>query len=304
MEQEEALLCYGQAADCLPVRLRRLAAAVPEEQKRLAEEFRLRAGLPMTLLIGDRELAPWDERVEPEDLELVVNLVTDFSRYAASDCLRNGYLPARGGCRIGLCGTAVMRDGAVTNLRELSSVVVRIAHEKRGIGVPLLPQLFADGIFQSTLLISPPGGGKTTLLRDLVRCLSDGGVQPPQRVALLDERGEVAVAYQGLPQMDVGRHTDVLDACPKALGIPMVLRALNPQIIAVDEITERADIAAMTHAANCGVGLLATVHGGSVGELLQKPLYQDLLDAKVFRLAIVLEKREGARHYSVEELPC
>lgn len=120
------------------------------------------------------------------------------------ETLRQGFLPVRGGFRVGLCGSAVMKDGAVTNLKQISSAVIRISREQRGIAREIAPKLFRDGRFRSTLLLSPPGGGKTTLLRDLVRQLSCGDGIPPQRITLVDERGEVAVMYRGQPQMDVG----------------------------------------------------------------------------------------------------
>lgn len=304
MEKKEDILCYDHAAACLPARLRSLAERLPGEQKARAEELRLRCGQPMVVLLPEGEVRPWREHVAPADLEALVNGVTEFSRYAAAESLRNGYLSARGGCRIGLCGTAVMKDGVSAGLRELSSAVVRVVREKKGIGEPLTPSLFRQGCFQSTLLLAPPGGGKTTLLRDFVRCLSTGAGCPPQRVSLIDERGEVAVMFRGQPQMDVGPRTDILDACPKAVGIPMVLRAMNPQVIAVDEITVRQDILAMTAAANCGVGLLATIHSGSVEELIHKPLYAELLAAKVFRKVIRIQCLNGERRYAVEDLPC
>ena len=169
----------------------------------------------------------------------------------------------------------------------------------------LAPRLFREGNFVSTLILSPPGGGKTTLLRDLVRCLSEGEAGcPAQRISLIDERGEVAVVYRGVPQMDVGPRTDVLDACPKALGIPIVLRAMNPQIIAVDEITVREDLTAISMAAGCGVGLLATIHAANIPELLRKPLYRQLLENQVFRLAVRILRNEKGRAYELEELPC
>ena len=303
MRNDVNILRYEDAAAILPNRLKRLALALPAEQKARAEEFRLRAGQPMTVLLPEGEV-PLEVCVEPEELETLCDLATEFSRYAAAETLREGFLPVRGGFRVGLCGTAVMKDGASTNLKNFSSAVVRIAREHKGIAEDLAPRLFREGVFASTLILSPPGGGKTTLLRDLVRCLSAGcGDLTPQRISLIDERGEVAVLYRGEPQMDVGPHTDVLDACPKSLGIPMVLRAMNPQIIAVDEITLRADLTAAAMAAGCGVGLLATIHAAGTAELTEKPLYRQLLEDRVFRMAVCIRRTEEGRTYEVEELP-
>ena len=294
---------YREAVSVLPVRLRKSALALPDEQQGRAEELHLRVGQPLTVLLPEGEL-PLEIAVESGDLETLCDIATEFSRYAAVETLREGYLSVKGGFRIGLCGTAVIKDGVNMNLRQFSSATVRIAREQIGVADEVARQLFRNGAPCSTLILSPPGAGKTTLLRDLVRTLS-AGVQPygPQRISLIDERGEVAMMHRGEPQMDVGPCTDVLDACPKALGIPMVLRAMNPQIIAVDEITAYQDIRAMSLAAGCGVRLLATIHAADVTELMDKPLYRTLLEERIFRLAVSIVRTEEGRHYHVEELP-
>ena len=302
MKKQENIMRYELAAAILPSRLRRIAMELPENDRARAEEFRLRAGRCMSVLLPDGERS-LEAIVTSEELETLCDIAAEFSRYASMETLKQGFLPVRGGFRVGLCGSAVMKDGAVTNLKQISSAVIRISREQRGIARDIAPRLFREGRFCSTLLLSPPGGGKTTLLRDLVRQLSVGEEVPPQRIALMDERGEVAVMYRGQPQMDVGPRTDVLDGCPKALAIPMALRAMNPQIIAVDEITVREDLQAMAQAAGCGVALLATIHAASVAELEQKPLYRELLANRVFRQAVLIRVTPEGRAYTVEDLP-
>ena len=151
MEKDKNILRYEEAAAILPARLRKLALTLPADQQALAEEFRLRAGRAMTVLLPSGEM-PLEAEVEPEELETLCDLATDFSRYAAAETLREGFLPVRGGFRVGLCGTAVMKNGANTNLRDLSSAVVRIARERKGIADGLAPELFREGRFRNTLL--------------------------------------------------------------------------------------------------------------------------------------------------------
>ena len=307
MDERYAIARYEEAAALLPMRWQRMVLQLPDWQKSQAEEIRLRTGQPLTVLLPEGEMFAQKEmprmHVTQNDLEQLCDTVTGYSRYAACDTLSHGFLTAKGGYRIGVCGTAVMHDGCMTNLRDFSSAVIRISREVSGLAEEILPRLMENGRFPSTLIYSPPGLGKTTLLRDMVRLLSDGDQQTPAfRVAVADERGEIAVMYQGRAQMSVGCHTDVLDGCPKAQAIPILLRSANPQIIAVDEITQQHDLHAMAHAANCGVSLLATIHAGCREELMRKPLFAELLDMGLFARAVSIHCSNGVRHYEVEEL--
>ena len=289
---------YEAACALLPRRLREAALAVPEKEK--VEELRLRQGERLTLTLPEGEVPVPGTRVTGEDLEAVLDIATGSSRYTASQSLRQGYLTAEGGFRIGVCGTAVLEGGEVALYRDLSSLNIRIPREQIGLADRVLPGLLAERRLESTLVISPPGGGKTTLLRDLVRALSD---EKNLRVSLVDERGELAAVHRGVPQLQVGRHTDVLDACPKAQAIPTLLRAMNPQVIAVDEVAVAGDVAALEQAAGAGVVLLATVHGAGVEDLKRKPILAGMLGLGIFRKAVRIGRLGAGRWYAVEDLP-
>ena len=153
-----------------------------------------------------------------------------------------------------------------------------------------------------TLILAPPGLGKTTLLRDLIRSVSEGEGCAPLRISLADERGEVAAMYNGVPQMEVGRRTDVAEGCPKAQGLMLLLRAMNPQVLAVDEITAPEDVQALTAAAGCGVTLLATAHGESRADLERRSLYRPLLEEGLFRFLVGIRREGEGRAYTVKEL--
>ena len=289
---------YEAACALLPRRLREAALAVPEKEK--VEELRLRQGERLTLTLPEGEVPVPGTRVTGEDLEAVLDIATGSSRYTASQSLRQGYLTAEGGFRIGVCGTAVLEGGEVALYRDLASLNIRIPREPIGLADRVLPGLLAERRLESTLVISPPGGGKTTLLRDLVRALSD---EKNLRVSLVDERGELAAVHRGVPQLQVGRHTDVLDACPKAQAIPTLLRAMNPQVIAVDEVAVAGDVAALEQAAGAGVVLLATVHGAGVEDLKRKPILAGMLGLGIFRKAVRIGRLGAGRWYAVEDLP-
>ncbi len=291
---------FTTVAALLPPRLRRGMEGLPYPVRRRVEEVRLRAGqMPMVVLNGEELPLPADGPVSERELSLTLEVATRASTHTALEQLRQGYFTLRGGHRVGLCGTAVTEDGRVKSFRHLSSLNIRIAHVVSGCGEEVLTRLRAGGSFPNTLILAPPGGGKTTLLRDLVRLLSNGGT----RVGLADERGEVAALWEGEPQFDVGEHTDVLEGCPKAVGLMLLLRGMNPQLLACDEVTDPADCAALERCSNSGVGLLATLHARKVEDLAQKPLYRALLARGLFHRAVVI-RRDSEERYRVEGLPC
>lgn len=307
MKDNYEITRYEQAAELLPVRWRDAACHLTRQQKAQAEEFRLRAGFPVSVLLPEGELRLQPEggaaEVRQAELEQLCDRVTGYSRYAAGEAIGSGFITAPNGFRIGLCGTAVVREGCCINLRDISSVAVRIGRARPGLALELLPRLTEAGQLCSTLILSPPGLGKTTLLRDLIRTVSNGTAElPPHRTAVVDERGELAVMYRGKAQMDLGSHSDVLDACPKAVAIPMLLRSMNPQVIALDEITAPADLRAAEEAANCGVILLATIHAANRQELAEKPLFRRLESMAVFRRFVTITAAGGQRHYEVSAL--
>ena len=291
---EDHSKAFDQAAEILPQEVRRCVLALPEQVKDRAEEIRLRLGRRPTVLLPDGELSvPDAEPVTRQTLQLLVERASRWSLHTVLDQIRRGYLTLEGGHRLGLCGTTVMEQGRIMALRDVTSADLRIARFLHGDAHRLAEALFADGALQNTLILAPPGAGKTTLLRDLIRAVSDGDAgRAGLRVAVADERGELA---GGSGQPELGARTDVLSGCPKAVAIPMLLRAMSPQVIAVDEITAPEDIQAMEQTVGCGVALLATAHGSSAEDMLHRPLYRRLMGKKIFRRILTIRIWNGKR---------
>ena len=303
MKTDYAAARFEKACELLPGRLMPMVLDLSRECMACVEEIRLRVGRPLHLALPEGEQPLPQTRVTREDLEYVLDRATEFSRYTASETLRAGYVTAEGGFRIGLCGTVLAANGKSEGIKDISSASIRIPRIAEDIARPFFPRLLHQGMPVSTVIISPPGGGKTTLLRDLVRLVSDGSeLCQPMRVALVDERGEIAAMYRGAPQLPVGRQTDVMDGCEKAAAIPMLLRAMSPQVIAVDEVALSADVEALSAAANCGVVLFATAHGISLSDLKSRPVFRDLLSRGVMERAVIVEGRGGRRNYRVEDI--
>ena len=288
---------FANAAALLPPELRGAFLSMPEAVRAGGEELRLRTGFAPSVRLADGERPLPFRAVTEHDLQCVLTCATGGSVHTAADSIRNGFVTARGGVRVGLCGVASVQDGAVCGIRRLTSVCIRVPRAVPGCAGMVLPALLEGG-FADTLLLSPPGAGKTTLLREIVRGLSERGV----RVALADERGEVAGVCDGVPQFDVGPCTDVLTGAPKGEGALLLLRAMSPQVLAMDEITAEADLAAASAAANCGVRLLATAHAGGLEELCRRRACRRMLEAGMFQRAVVISVREGRRCYAVLSL--
>lgn len=276
-------------------------------KKESIEEIRLRVEKPLMLrtacneyFITPRSQLGFKENayiVSREDLQGTLEKMTYSSLYAAEEELRQGFLTLPGGHRVGISGETVLENGKIRILRNVSALNIRLARQPQSDILKLLKLLLDQrNFFLSTLLISPPRAGKTTILRLLVRQLSEGvpaiGLAG-QTVGVVDERSEIAGMWQGIPTFDLGCRTDVLDRCPKALGLNMLIRSMAPSIVAVDELGGPEDVSALKEAVRCGVKTLATAHAASREELNQREQLQELLHSQVFDRLVVLSRAKG-----------
>lgn len=288
------LKSFHTAAQLLPERLWRAAYSLNEQQRQDCEELRVRLGRPLAATVGGKTVLLGDGAVLPtgEELDELLARATECSVHSYLEQLWQGYLTTRHGHRLGICGQFPQGDNRL--LRGLSSVNIRVARQVRGLGKDLV--LWDGQDFHSTLIVAPPGAGKTTLLRELCRELS-----LRFRVAVADERYEIAACAGGEPRFSVG-NCDVLSGGSKGEVIPMLLRSMSPQIVAVDEITRTEDCQSLLECAGCGCGMLATAHGSEVSDLYRRPAYRQLLEAGLFRQVILIQRINGERRYRVEEL--
>ena len=262
--------------EILPARYRAALRTLDWEQ---TQELRLRAGQPFYVktLSGVRPCPLLDGgNVTRADVEAVVAAAAKQSAYSAQETLREGYLPLRGGHRIGVCGTVVLRGGEVCSMKDVTSLNIRVAHDVR-----IEPARLRPHLRENLLIIGAPGSGKTTLLRACIRTLSQLG----RCVGVVDERAEAGA-------FDLGVHVDVLRGCGKQAGMEWLLRSMGPEWIAVDEISAETDVHALEKCSYCGVKLLATAHAESVDELRRRRLYRMLLETGVFRRAVVLRANQ------------
>ena len=286
---------WQQAISCLPPPRAAQLAALDRQGE--VEELRLRAGQPPAAKTAEGE-QPLDLRpVTAQELRETLSRAARYSVHSYAESLKNGFVTLGGGHRLGVCGTVAEENGQVVGVRGLASLNLRIARQFTGLAAQIAPWI-GNGAPQSVLLLSPPGLGKTTLLREWVRLISDKGYT----VAVADERSEIAALADGVPQFDVGRCTDVMEGCDKKQAALMLLKTMSPALLAFDEITAPADVEAVSLCAHCGTAVVASAHAADVDDLRQRPLYRALLELGVFGRAVVITRKGQERCYRMERL--
>lgn len=304
MDTKDRVHIREQISRLLPSPLRQGVEGADGAWWDVVEELRLRIGQPMMAVTpkGEVGVKGCAIPVGREHLMRMIEISTQASVHTALAQVNQGFVTVEGGHRMGICGRVHVKVDGSWHMTQISSLSLRVARARYGAATLVLPPLFSGGQLENTLILAPPGLGKTTLLRDMMRAISYGDGCHPMRVGVADQRGELCGMWQGCPQFDIGPRTDVLDGCPKSEGLMALLRGMNPQVLIVDEITHPEDIEALEMAAHCGVALLATAHGQGMADLTRRPLYQRLLERGIFTKVIFIERVGEERRYRVAPL--
>ena len=260
-------------------------------------EIRIKVGRPIIIYskYGENLI---NYNPSKEDMKSMIQKISNYSLYAYEEDIRQGFITIKGGHRIGIAGECVMDNGEVKTIRNISSVNVRISNEIIGCSDKIMEYIYSEKerrIF-NTIIISPPKCGKTTILRDMARNISDG--MPSlgllgHKVTVIDERSEIGACHFGIPQNNIGIRTDILDNCLKREGMIMAIRSLSPEILICDEIGTKGDIEALLMAFNSGVNIITSIHGFTVEDLYKRKVFQDLFDNRIIERVIVLSSRKG-----------
>lgn len=286
---------YSEIENILPAKFRTYFNRTKLDMDKL-QEIRFRIGQPVEVLDSTRHVL-CGEKVDRSELKEMLEYISGYSLYAFEEEISQGFITIPGGHRVGVAGHVVVEDGRVKNIRNISFINIRISREMIGCGEKVIAYIRAEGVLRNTLIISPPGCGKTTLLRDIVRLISGKcGDAQGKNVTVVDERSEIAGCYRGIPQNDLGCRTDVLDGCPKSEGMMMAVRSLAPEVIVVDEIGGKKDVQALRYVMNCGCSLIATAHGRDFQEIREKPELGEMVEEGLFQRCIILENSVGPGH--------
>ncbi|AYD40601.1 stage III sporulation protein AA [Clostridium fermenticellae] len=260
------------------------------------QEIRMRMDKPLIIEIGNDEFI-YDYVVKKEDMKIVIQRISNYSIYAFEEEIKKGYITIRGGHRIGICGRCIIEKNEVKTIKNIGSINIRICHEVSGCSNKIMKFIVSKGEILNSIIISPPKCGKTTLIRDITKNVSNGFNNlslSGKKVCVIDERSEIAGCYNGVPQLDVGVRTDILDSCPKSDGIIMAIRSMSPDLVVCDEIGTYKEMDSIVTALNSGISLIVTIHGYGVEDLYKRPVFKEIIDNNVFKRCIVLSTQNGA----------
>lgn len=259
------------------------------------QEIRIKVGKPIILnsFKGERMLK---YTVTAEDIKQILVKISNYSLYAYEEEIKQGYITIKGGHRIGIAGECVIVGGIIRTIKNISSLNIRICREVIGSSNEVMKYIVENNRVYNTLIVSPPKCGKTTILRDIARNVSYGMNiinLSGKKVSIIDERSEIAACFNGVPQMDVGVRTDVLDNCLKREGMLMAIRSLSPEVLICDEIGTKGDIEALLMAFNSGVNVVVTLHGFSIDDIYKRKVFKELLDNSILDRIVILSNKNG-----------